>query len=194
MIVNEGSTSSGTLSSMESSNIGMIWSCYGSMLTLFLKYPPTNVLCFSLRLIWTLSKIVKKCWKYSLKSSKLLLSLWLFKEFSHCIFEFMKVCNRKVNWYCPRFRRRSYPRNPCLWWIFSCSQLRENWFCRQKCHRTLEKPIAKEWVKHGHQRRVRISKKYEIEILFNPCHSGRKSKIEKIKIYPSWWSSRWIVQ
>ena len=85
MIVNEGSTSSGTLSSMESSNIGMICSCYGSMPTLFLKYLLTNVLYFSLKLIWTLSKIVKKCWKYSSRSSKLLLSLWLFKEFSHCI-------------------------------------------------------------------------------------------------------------
>lgn len=194
MIVNEGSTSSGTLSSMESSNIGMICSCYGSMPILFLKYLLTNVLCFSLKLIWTLSKIVKKCWKYSSKSSKLPLSLWLFKEFSHCIFEFIKVRYRKVNWYCPRFRRRSYPRNTCLWWIFSCPQLRENRFCRQKCDRTLEKPLTKEWVEHGHQRRVLISKKYEIEILLNSCHSGRKSKIEKIKIYTSRRSSRWIVQ
>ena len=88
-IVKEGCINSDTPSSMESSNIGMICNFYGNTLTPYSRSRPTNVLSFSPKLIWILSKIVKKCLKYFFKSFKPLRSLWLFKEYSHCMFEFM---------------------------------------------------------------------------------------------------------
>ena len=88
MIAREDSTSCAIQLNTESSSIGMTWNYSGNMPTPNWKFLPTSALSSSPRPIWTQLSIARRCLKFSLKSSKLLLLLLPYKAFFHCIIWF----------------------------------------------------------------------------------------------------------
>ena len=178
----------------ESSNTGMTWSYCGNTHFPYWKYPLINVQCCLLRQTWILSKIKKKCFKFSSKNSKLPQYTLQFKEFCRCKCFLMEICHRKINRCCIGFWWWCYPCDSCLRGIFVGTLMRENRFWRKRCYRSFEKFVEENWPQYGHKCWDGISQKHQRKVLCHSSKPGRKAKRQKVKIYSSWWAGRWTRQ